>query len=113
MYLKDNRYIFNGCQVNSGVNPAIKCSCSNIEFVKSPNKSDYARLFIETQEYENCTCPECALKNGTFFNALYMPYRFENECCTSVMDAKCLRNKNLISNTKCSNKGGNRNVRMS
>ncbi len=111
MYCKNQRYVFNGCQVNSKVNPAMKCGCGEIEFASASQKSQLARLFVEKQDYENCACPEYALKNGTFFNALYMPYRAEDDCCVSVMDAKCLKHPQLAAKTKCQ-KGGNCNVRM-
>lgn len=112
MYRKNNRYVFSGCSVNSPQNPAMSCGCGDIVFsdASQTQTRELARLFVESQEYDNCASPEYALKNGTFFNALYMPYRSNSECCTSVMDAKCLSNNNLVNKTKCS--GGCRNGRM-
>ena len=111
MYRRNNGYVFSGRQTSSDNNPAMRCGCGDIEFVSAERNPQYARLFVESQEYENCACPEYALKNGTFFNSLFMPYRTNSECCTSVMDSKCLSNENLINNTKCS-KGGCGNGRM-
>ena len=110
MYRKNNRYVFSGCSVHSTQNPAMSCGCGDIEFTEASTTREYARLFVEPQQYENCACPEYALKNGTFFNALYMPYRTNSECGTSVMDSRCLSNSNLINKSKCT--GGCRNGRM-
>ena len=111
MYRNDNGYVFSGCRAESRKNPAMSCGCGDIEFAGVAKSAQYGRLFVESQEYENCACPEYALKNGTFFNSLYMPYRANAECCTSVMDARCLSNANLVNKTKCS-QGGCRNGRM-
>ena len=66
MYRKNNRYVFSGCSVHSTQNPAMSCGCGDIEFTEASTTREYARLFVEPQQYENCACPEYALKNGTF-----------------------------------------------
>ena len=93
MYQPKERYIFSGCSNCSKANPAVASSCGC--GVRAAANNELARIHFTMQRYENCASPEYALKNGTFFNELYMPYRVQNDCCTSVMDAKCLRNCNM------------------
>ncbi len=65
-------YVFPACEKQSINNPAVsmrgRCCPSG------PAANPYARLYVESQSFENIAKPACALKNGTVFNDLYMPY---------------------------------------
>ena len=109
MYRKSNRFAFSGCQNNAAENPKM-CSCGGYEFTNANTSSaQYARLFVESQSYKNCANPQYALKNGTFFNDLYMPLDICPDCCTSVMDGACAKNKNIVNRTKCCGKEAYKN----
>ena len=46
-----------------------------------PN-DEYAKAFVIPQTYSNCSSPCMALKNGTYFADLHMPYiTINDECC--------------------------------
>lgn len=64
-------YTFSACRCAPAGNPAMKCEQEGFRMCRD---NPYARLYVVTQKYDNLACPGYALRNGTFFNDLYMPY---------------------------------------
>ena len=73
-----NPYIFSACRMQSVQNPARCCARETAENCRD---NPYARLYIKTEPYTNLACPTYALRNGTFFNDLYMPYIIPDASC--------------------------------
>ena len=44
-------------------------------------ENEYARAFVVPQSYQNCSKPCEALKRGSFFEDLYMPFVTMNPSC--------------------------------
>lgn len=75
----DTPYVFSACEKQCGNNPAVSMDRKSLACKAA--SSQYARLFVVSQSYENLAKPECALRNGTLFNDLFMPYIPEScEC---------------------------------
>ncbi|MBR4079594.1 MAG: spore coat associated protein CotJA [Christensenellaceae bacterium] len=72
-------YIFSACRTQSVQNPA---RCNARETADHCRANPYARLYVKIEPYDNLACPSYALKNGTFFNDLYMPYIIPETACT-------------------------------
>ncbi len=68
----DIPHVFPACDRRSGNNPAVCMDRKALACTTASNR--YARLFVVNQRYENLAKPECALRNGTIFNDLFMPY---------------------------------------
>jgi len=73
-----NPYIFSSCRKQSLQNPA-RCNARDIQ--ESCRANPYARVYVKIEPYTNLACPTYALKNGTFFNDLYMPYIIPEHTC--------------------------------
>lgn len=71
-------YIFSACRTQSAQNPA---RCTAHEHAQNCRSNPYARLYIKIQPYTDLACPTYALKNGTFFNDLYLPYQIPETVC--------------------------------
>lgn len=59
------------------------CNCVNF-FADAAHTNLYAKAYVVPQNFSNCTSPTMALRRGTIFNDLYMPYTTVNPCCREV-----------------------------
>ncbi len=75
-------YVFEACANNACSDPAVSARADFFAGASVPNP--YARVYVVSQRYDNFASPECALRNGTLFNDLNMPY-------VRSMCAKCGR----------------------
>ena len=55
-------------------------------FAVASNARMYARAYVLPQSYSNCAPPTAALRQGTFFNDLAMPYLTLNPCCKEASE---------------------------
>jgi len=69
-------YRFDACRGKPSGNPAMNCGK---EFNHDHMSNMLARVYVVSQKYLDTACPDYALRNGTFFNKLYMPY-VPNSC---------------------------------
>ena len=66
-------YVFSACAQSKSC-PALSCDRAN--FLEEPAQqcNPFARAYVLPQPYSNCVAAEYVLRNGTYFNDLFMPY---------------------------------------
>ncbi len=64
---------------------ATEQNCNRVNFFADAERTNlYAKAYVVPQTFSNCASPTVALRRGTFFNDLYMPYSTVNPCCKEV-----------------------------
>lgn len=62
--------------------PGMQCDTIHYFTDATLQTEEYAKAFVIPQTYSNCSTPNMALRNGTYFADLHMPYvTINDECC--------------------------------
>ena len=71
------------------------CKRANFFADMDDRSNPYARAYVVPQSYANCVCPEKALRIGTFFADLHMPYTKVTPRCSECAMAPARMEYNM------------------